>query len=302
MGNQIANVYRKVAKYSEHVKIANSFEDGKQEGQILVTSIDSLAKRLEGRSPLDLSSLALVVFDEADIFFDNQKEEDKLAKLNSILKKANPKLQYIFISATYSEEVSEKISKLVPDANQIKLKTEALHLDHIKHFYLKCEAKKKLEFVANILNDISQIRTFIFFNTKNFLEYSWKFLKEKGFKVHILFSNMLKSERDDIMRQFVDGQINVLLTTNLLARGIDVPETELVINFDVPRYNEDGKPTADPETFMHRIGRAGRFGVIPGISLTLFDTDIDEKLFFETVDYFGMKSKVSPLEGSEHLS
>lgn len=83
-------------------------------------------KRLEGRGALDLSSLKTVIFDEADVFFDNLKEEERLAKLNAVLKKASPLLQYIFISATYSEEVSEKISNLVPDANQIKLKTENL--------------------------------------------------------------------------------------------------------------------------------------------------------------------------------
>lgn len=78
-------------------------------------------------------------------------------------------------------------------------------------------------------------------------------------------------------------------------------ETELVINFDVPWQKVNGVPTADEETFMHRIGRAGRFGVIPGISLTMFDNELDEKIFFEILDYYSMKAKVTPIKGSEEL-
>ena len=145
------------------------------------------------------------------------------------------------------------------------------------------------------------MRTFIFFNTKDFLETTFKILKKDGFKVNILFSKMDKIERDEVMAKFVKGEINVILTTNLLARGIDVPETTLVVNFDVPRISVDGKPVAEPENFMHRVGRAGRFGVLKGIALTIYDSQIDEKLFNEIIDHYKMKEKVLPLESGDHL-
>lgn len=85
---------------------------------------------------------------------------------------------------------------------------------------------------------------------------------------------MSPEERDETMLKFRKQEINVLITTNMIARGVDVPETELVINFDVPCYNVNKKMEADPATYLHRIGRAGRFGR-PGVALTIWDRDID---------------------------
>ncbi len=85
---------------------------------------------------------------------------------------------------------------------------------------------------------------------------------------------MSPEERDETMLKFRKQEINVLITTNMIARGVDVPETELVINFDVPSYKVNKKTEADPATYLHRIGRAGRFGR-PGVALTIWDRDMD---------------------------
>jgi ATP-dependent RNA helicase DDX19/DBP5 len=76
------------------------------------------------------------------------------------------------------------------------------------------------------------------------------------------------------MEKFRKLEINVLITTNMIARGVDVPETELVINFDVPTIREKNKSVPDPATYLHRIGRAGRFGRA-GVALTIWDREID---------------------------
>lgn len=112
---------------------------------------------------------------------------------------------------------------------------------------------------------------------------------------------MSKEERDEIFEKFRNQEIKILLTTNLLSRGIDVPEIQLVINYDVPKVGlGNGTFESDPETYLHRIGRAGRFGV-KGIALTLFDNEDDEKVFFEIADSFLMKNSVIPLETPERL-
>lgn len=85
---------------------------------------------------------------------------------------------------------------------------------------------------------------------------------------------MSPQERDETMDKFRKLDINVLITTNIIARGVDIPETELVINFDVPSVRENNKSVADPATYLHRIGRAGRFGR-KGIALTIWDRAID---------------------------
>lgn len=90
-----------------------------------------------------------------------------------------------------------------------------------------------------------------------------------------MFAKMTKDERDSTIEQFRNQEIHVLITTNMIARGIDVPETQLVINYDVPALKVNGKLFADTEIYQHRIGRTGRFGT-PGIALTIYDRDIDK--------------------------
>lgn len=86
-----------------------------------------------------------------------------------------------------------------------------------------------------------------------------------------MFGSMSFEERDETIQKFRKGEINVLITTNMLARGIDVPEVQIVINFDMPsQRTADGDIQTDSESYLHRIGRAGRFGA-QGIALTLYD-------------------------------
>jgi len=86
---------------------------------------------------------------------------------------------------------------------------------------------------------------------------------------------MTKEERDEYIEKFRKGEVNTIITTNLLSRGFDMHEIKLVINFDVPIQTEHGKVFPDFESYMHRIGRAGRFGDT-GIALTIFDRENDE--------------------------
>jgi len=121
-----------------------------------------------------------------------------------------------------------------------------------------------------VFNIIRMTQTIIFINTLAFAEVVFNVLRKNNYKVAIIFSKMDRNERDEVMEKFRNREVNVVLTTNLLARGIDIPEIELVINFDVPKLNVKGKFVADKENYLHRIGRAGRFGGI-GLALTIYD-------------------------------
>jgi ATP-dependent RNA helicase DDX19/DBP5 len=102
-------------------------------------------------------------------------------------------------------------------------------------------------------------------------------LKNRGQKAVLIFGDMSWEERDEYVAKFRTGEVSVILTTNMLARGLDVPEVQVVINFDVPRErDEQGTNRGDPETYLHRIGRTGRFGE-RGIAITLYDHDEDKK-------------------------
>jgi ATP-dependent RNA helicase DDX19/DBP5 len=111
---------------------------------------------------------------------------------------------------------------------------------------------------------------------------------------------MSYEERDEMMQKFRNCEVNVIITTNMLARGIDVPEVEIVINFDVPTLSVKGNKMGDPESYLHRIGRTGRFGS-KGIAITVYDRDEDKKYLDEIMEHYAMQSKLKVLNGPEHL-
>jgi ATP-dependent RNA helicase DDX19/DBP5 len=135
-------------------------------------------------------------------------------------------------------------------------------------------------------------QTIIFVNTKKFAETVYDSLNKKNYRCFIMFSNLTKEERDDCIKQFREGSINVIIATNLLSRGFDMHTIKLVINFDVP----SNQHLPDYESYLHRVGRSGRFGN-SGVALTLFDREEDEKNFFDIIEHYQMKNKVLPLSG-----
>jgi len=104
------------------------------------------------------------------------------------------------------------------------MKKEKLHLDHIKQFEYRCKPKEKVQFIMDVFNTCKMTQTVIFVNTKSFAETLHRLMTKNGYKSHILFGNMDYQERDEIIDKFRKQVVHVIITTNMLARGIDVPE------------------------------------------------------------------------------
>jgi len=129
----------------------------------------------------------------------------------------------------------------------------------------------------DVFNTCSLTQAIIFVNTKQFCEFVQNTLRKNNYKSTIMFGDMSNEEREVVMAKFRKCEVNVIITTNMLARGIDVPEIEIVINFDVPVLHlPNGVRKGDPESYIHRIGRTGRFGS-KGIAVTIYDRDEDKK-------------------------
>ena len=153
----------------------------------------------------------------------------------------------------------------------------------------------------DIFNVCSMTQTIIFMNTKSFSETLHGMMRKNGYKSTLIFGDMSKEERDEYVQKFRNGEVNVIITTNMLARGLDVPEVEIVINFDVPAEKDfSGEKRGAPETYLHRIGRAGRFGA-KGIAITIYDRDEDKKYLDQISDHFNMKEMIKELQGPDHL-
>ena len=122
-------------------------------------------------------------------------------------------------------------------------------------------------------------QTIIFVNTKKFAETLHNMMRKENVKSTIIFGDMDWAERDEMIAKFKSGEVSVIITTNMLARGIDVPEVQIVLNFDVPTMGPRDSRIGDPEAYLHRIGRTGRFGT-QGLAVTIYDRE-EEKVFLD---------------------
>ena len=173
-------------------------------------------------------------------------------------------------------------------------------MNNIKQFEYRCEPGKKPDFIKEVFNICEMTQTVVFVNTKTYTERLHNMMRKDGLKSTIIFGNMTSEERDEMIHKFRTGEVSVIITTNMLARGIDVPEVQIVINFDVPTQGSREQRVGDPENYLHRIGRTGRFGT-QGISITLYDRDEDRTYLQQILDHYQMNDKMQTLESPEQL-
>lgn len=145
-------------------------------------------------------------------------------------------------------------------------------------------------------------QTVVFVNTKAYTDRLHNMMIKDNLKSTIIFGDMSVEERDEMISKFRAGEVSVIITTNMLARGIDVPEIQIVINFDVPtqRTGRGNERVGDAENYLHRIGRTGRFGT-KGIAITIYDRDEDRQYLQQILDHYQMNDKMSTLESPEQL-
>lgn len=179
--------------------------------------------------------------------------------------------------------------RMVPNHNIITVKKEKLSLDGIKQFWIDCETQERKELVLSDLFSIMDVgKCVIFVQTRETCKRVTASMRAKGHSVGILHgADMDRQTRDRIIDEFRIGTTKVLITTNVLARGIDVLGVSLVINYDVPVTREG---EADPETYLHRIGRTGRFGR-KGSAIN-FVSDSKSKLALATIEEYYEKEIV----------
>ncbi|KIM19419.1 hypothetical protein M408DRAFT_317174 [Serendipita vermifera MAFF 305830] len=167
-------------------------------------------------------------------------------------------VQTLLFSATFPSHVRTFATKFAPRANEIMLKTEELSVDGIKQFYMDCTSEQqKFEVLVQIYSLLTVGQSIIFVQRRATADSVAARMTAEGHKVTSLTGTHQSGDRDQTFDDFRDGRTKVLITTNVVARGIDILQVNLVINYDLP-LNVNGEP--DVETYLHRIGRTGRFG------------------------------------------
>lgn len=200
------------------------------------------------RKRLELSHLKLIILDEADEMLSKGFKE-QVQQIFSYLPETS---QIALFSATMPNEILEITREFMRNPVRILVKSENLTLEGIRQFYVSVEnEEQKFEVLSDIYDTISVSQGIIFVNSKQKAIFLKELLEKRNFTVGIIHGGYNQYERNDIMSDFKNGKTRILITTDILSRGIDIQQISLVINYDIP---------FKVEPYLHRIGRSGRFG------------------------------------------
>jgi translation initiation factor 4A len=196
---------------------------------------------------LKLAYLKAFVLDEAD----EMLSKGFLENMREVISNIPPECRVNLFSATMPKDIVNITNNFMNNPAKILVKNEQLTLEGIKQYYVILKKDWKLESLLDIYKGVDIAQAIIFCNSKKNVDYLTEEMKKKGHMVSSIHSEMQMIDRDRIMKEFRSGVTRVLITTDLLARGIDVYQVSIVINYDLPQQKE---------TYIHRIGRSGRFG------------------------------------------
>jgi ATP-dependent RNA helicase DeaD len=215
-------------------------------GQIVVGTVGRVLD-LISRHSLVLNSCRYVVLDEADEMLDLGFLED----VERILKLCPNGRQTALFSATMPPPIAALASRHLYDPITVKVKAATLTIDTVEQFYLEVPTREKNEALARVLASERPSQAIVFVRTKIRADQLYRTLRDKGMNVKALHGDMTQGGRDGVMISFKDGRVQILVATDVAARGLDISTVTHIINFDVP---------TSPDVYVHRIGRTGRIG------------------------------------------
>jgi|TARA_B110000285_G_scaffold43460_1_gene48351 superfamily II DNA/RNA helicase len=245
--------------------------------------LDMISKR-----DLPTMHVKMLTFDEADEILSQGFKSD----IHDIIQSCDKNAQICLFSATLPDEILELTEKFMNEPHKVLVKKEALTLEGIQQFFVNVKHNDwKYDVITDLYDTINVGQCIIYLNSKNKIEEMYDRLNKDNFPVGYITGDRSGSERNEVMEQFRAGTLRILLSSDLLARGIDIQQLSLVINFDLPR---------EKETYIHRIGRSGRYGR-KGVAINLInDREIDYLKSIE--EFYDTKINEMPQNISEYLN
>lgn len=296
LAEQVYDVAKKLSKYT-NLKIVlcvggtniGTFKKEAVQSHLLIGTIGRIYHMMEEKV-FSLDKLKQLTLDEADSLLEKKYSN----KVYDLIKQTPQKCQKCFLSATVNRNLREISKSVLDNPELVLLKKEDIQVKAIKNFYLDTvEEEYKFDTLLDLYQIISTSHTMIFCNSINKIEFVKNKLEEEGFPTTTIHGGLEQEERSKIVDEFREGKTRILLTTDLLARGIDIPEVKLVINYDLPKNHE---------TFIHRIGRSGRFGK-KGVSITFIKMEDfkDKKNFESLITHYDLQMEEVPENISSYL-
>ena len=252
---QVSEEIRKLAKYMSDIKVLPVYG-----GQEIVRQIKSLKTGVQivvgtpgrvmdhmRRKTVKFDNVSMVVLDEADEMLDMGFRED----METILTDTPGERQTVMFSATMPKAIMEIAKNFQKDAQTIKVVRKELTVENIEQYYYEVRPKNKNEVLCRLIDIYNPRLSVVFCNTKRQVDELISDLKGRGYFADGIHGDMKQAQRDRVMADFRSGKTEILIATDVAARGIDVDDVDVVFNYDLPQ---------DEEYYVHRIGRTGRAG------------------------------------------
>ena len=260
---QVAEEIRKLAKFMHGVKVLPIY--GGQDMNKQIRSLKGGVQVIIGtpgrvmdhmrRHTLKMGTVKMITLDEADEMLNMGFRED----IETILRELPEERQTLLFSATMPQPILDLAGTYQKDAEIVRVVKKELTVPKIEQYYYEVRQKNKPEVLARLLDMYDPKRALVFCNTKKMVDELVSDLQLRGYFADGLHGDLKQQQRDRVMEAFRSGKIDLLVATDVAARGIDVDDVEAVFNYDVPQ---------DDEYYVHRIGRTGRAGRV-GTSHTL---------------------------------
>lgn len=257
LSTQTAKVVTSLGHFMEGLKIqtffgGSAFEEGSSfSGKNLPHIICGCPGRVHDmmrRDRISCKTIKLIILDEADEMLSAGFKE----QVYNIFQYLNGEIQVCLFSATIPDGINAIINKIMRNPVRIDVKREQLTLEGIKQFYIAVDDdRQKYITLKNLYSVITMSQSIIYCNSVRRVQDLYDAMCEDEFSVCRIHSNMDKSDRDKAFDEFRNGKSRVLISSNVTARGIDIQQVSIVINFDLPKC---------VHTYLHRIGRSGRWG------------------------------------------
>ncbi|MCF7795152.1 DEAD/DEAH box helicase [Patescibacteria group bacterium] len=269
---QVADDIKNYSKHSSKTSVLAVYGGEKIEFQIrnLKTGVDIVVGTpgrvhdLIRRKFLDLSAIKFLVLDEADEMLDMGFKED----LDAILEKTPQERQTLLFSATISKSVLNISKKYLKNAKEIKVEGTSVGAENVSHKYFVCAPRDRFEALQRVLDSLYGVYGILFCRTKRETQEVCEKLRQQNYNAEAIHGDIAQNMRTKIMKRFKDKQINLLVATDVAARGIDVDNLSHVINYNLPDNDE---------AYIHRTGRTGRANN-SGVSISILSPGDTRKL------------------------
>lgn len=233
------------------------------------------------RRNLRTRNIKTLILDEADEMLNQGFKE----QIYDVYRYLPPQIQVLLISATLPREVLEMTQKFMTDPIRILVKRDELTLEGIKQFFVAVEREEwKFDTLCDLYDTLTITQAVIFCNTKRKVDWLTDKMREANFTVSSMHGDMPQNDREAIMQEFRSGASRVLITTDVWARGLDVSQVSLVINYDLPNNRE---------LYIHRIGRSGRYGR-KGVAINFVKAD-DIRILRDIEQYYSTQIDEMPM-------